>query len=216
MKETFKRLPEDKQEFILGAFLAEFAKNDYENASISAVVKSLGIAKGSIYQYFGSKMELYKGLVEVCTAEKMKYVEGVNQDDFWDFWDYYRELYVQGFKFDLERPQHSQFLFRVSQDRSNPIMEEMQKENYLKSLLYFNELVEKQMESGTISKDYDPQFVAQTIISQANGLREYLLYIIEMDAQGSIEENNTVFAQEQDRILKYVDQSIGFMKKAFG
>lgn len=215
MNPAFLNLPEDKQASILNAFLKEFAKNDYEKASLSAVIKGLGIAKGSIYQYFGSKLELYKLLRENCVQEKMSYVGAIDQSDYWDFWDYYREMYVQGLRFDLERPLHAQFLFRSSQDRSNPEMAKMLKENYLKSLLHFGELVEKEMENQLINNELDPQFVATSIINQGQGLKEYLSFVLDVDIQSGLEEGNTLFEDEKDRILKYVDQSIDFFRKAF-
>ena len=215
MNEAFLKLPEDKQTTILNAFLTEFAKNDYEKASLSAVIKGLGIAKGSIYQYFGSKMDLYKLLRDSCVKEKATYIEGVDPSDYWDFWDYYREVYVQELRFDFERPSQAHFLFRSSQDRSNPEMARMLKENYLKRLLQLGELIEKEMENELINSELDPQFVATSILNQGRGLKEYLSFVLDVDIQNGLEEGNTFFEDEKERILQYVDQSIDFLKKAF-
>ncbi len=51
-KETFNKLSQDKKDRITQGFLKEFYNKPYEEASITAVVKELGIAKGSVYQYF--------------------------------------------------------------------------------------------------------------------------------------------------------------------
>lgn len=215
MKDIFKRLPQEKQDRVLDAFLKEFAYNDYENASITSVVKELGIAKGSVYQYFGSKMELYKTLWEICQTEKMAFVQGLNQDDFWDFWDFYKEAYVKGIRFDVERPMHSQFLYRASQDRSNPELEKMLREHYLKALAFFTEQIEKEQEAELITKEFDAEFVALAIMNQSRAIKEYLENVVGYDPQASIEASNTVFADAEEHIMKYVDQSIAFFKRAF-
>ena len=56
---TWWNLESDKRSQIITRALAEFASASYEDASLSAIVTDLGIAKGSMYQYFADKYELY-------------------------------------------------------------------------------------------------------------------------------------------------------------
>ena len=62
-KETFFNLPEAKRQRIIDLALAEFAEKDYDTASISRIVSQAGIAKGSFYQYFENKEDLYTYLL---------------------------------------------------------------------------------------------------------------------------------------------------------
>mgnify|MGYP001367152296 CR=1 FL=1 len=59
-KSTFLNLRPEKRADFTDAALFEFALNDYQNASITNMVKVLGIAKGSVYQYFENKKDLYE------------------------------------------------------------------------------------------------------------------------------------------------------------
>lgn len=59
---TFQKLNTKKKERFLSAAKQQFA-NGFESASISQLVKELGIAKGSVYQYFEDKLDLYHYLV---------------------------------------------------------------------------------------------------------------------------------------------------------
>jgi TetR/AcrR family transcriptional regulator len=52
---TFHNLPFNKQERILDGALSEFAEKGYARASLNSLVARLGIAKGSIFQYFHDK-----------------------------------------------------------------------------------------------------------------------------------------------------------------
>ena len=84
-KETFHKLNSDKKNEIIKAFLREFSSKTYDEASITNVVKSLGIAKGSIYQYFDDKLDLYLYLQRECNNVKMGYISSIRRDDFPDF-----------------------------------------------------------------------------------------------------------------------------------
>ena len=55
--------------------MAEFAEQPYRAASVSRVVSRAGVAKGSMYQYFANKRDLYAWLVvEECERRRVAYV----------------------------------------------------------------------------------------------------------------------------------------------
>src|SRR5690606_28649610 len=64
MNEQFLKLPSEKQQRILHAALAEFARQGYEKASTNRIVKEAGIGKGMLFYYFKSKRDLYDYLTE--------------------------------------------------------------------------------------------------------------------------------------------------------
>jgi hypothetical protein len=62
----FKNLKLEKQKQIIDAALKEFAQNDFENASTNEIVKNANISKGSLFNYFNSKKDLYIYLLDYC------------------------------------------------------------------------------------------------------------------------------------------------------
>jgi TetR/AcrR family transcriptional regulator len=58
--ERFHNLPEEKKERILSVASDEFSRKGYTGASINSIVGQLGIAKGSLFQYFGTKDGLFR------------------------------------------------------------------------------------------------------------------------------------------------------------
>ena len=62
-KQTFFNLPDEKRERIIQCAVAEFAQKGYRQASISQMVQEAGIAKGSFYQYFEDKDDLFLHIV---------------------------------------------------------------------------------------------------------------------------------------------------------
>ena len=73
--QTFFNLPDKKRKAITDLATAEFAKNDYQNASITKIVKQAKIAKGSFYQYFEDKKELYLYLLDFASKEKIAFMQ---------------------------------------------------------------------------------------------------------------------------------------------
>ena len=58
--ERFHNLPDEKKERILSVASEEFSQKGYAGASINSIVSRLGIAKGSLFQYFGTKDGLFR------------------------------------------------------------------------------------------------------------------------------------------------------------
>lgn len=61
---TFRNLKPEKKETIIDAALEEFSTYPFNEASITSIVKKAGISRGSFYQYFGNKENLYRYLVQ--------------------------------------------------------------------------------------------------------------------------------------------------------
>ncbi len=56
---AFHRLDPGKQRQIIEVCVDEFVEQGYRNASTNRIVRRLGIAKGSLFHYFGTKEQLY-------------------------------------------------------------------------------------------------------------------------------------------------------------
>ena len=62
--ETFLRLPEEKRRRFLDAAWEEFAGARFTDVSINQIVRRAGIPRGSFYQYFADKEDLFAYLLE--------------------------------------------------------------------------------------------------------------------------------------------------------
>lgn len=72
--ETFFNLPEYKRERFIDAALDEFAECAYSRASVSRIARRAGVAKGSVYQYFRDKKDLYLYLIDLASKVKMDFI----------------------------------------------------------------------------------------------------------------------------------------------
>lgn len=113
-KQTFLNLPEEKRKVIIDAAIEEFAEYGLENASTNRIVANSGIAKGSFYQYFVGKQDVFRYLLTVLEREKMEYFKGkhppsVNMDTF----QYFRWMIKAGMEFNTSHPLLTQAISRV-------------------------------------------------------------------------------------------------------
>lgn len=64
-KETFLRLPEEKRNRFLEAAWEEFTRVKFADVSINQIVRRAGVPRGSFYQYFADKEDLFTYLVSM-------------------------------------------------------------------------------------------------------------------------------------------------------
>src|SRR6056297_1825259 len=75
LTQLFDRIPEEKRHALLTAALEEFANRGYSDASTNAIVKRIGIAKGSLFKYFETKEELLAAVFRHASEKIASVVE---------------------------------------------------------------------------------------------------------------------------------------------
>ncbi len=66
---------------ILGAAKELFAERGFHSASISGIIKSAGIARGTFYLYFNSKDAVFESILELAIDELQARIIGVDVDE---------------------------------------------------------------------------------------------------------------------------------------
>lgn len=210
---TFGNLPQEKKKRFVEAALLEFASHNFETASINVVIKKLNMARGSVYQYFENKLDLWLSLKAHCDQIKLSYIQSVNRFDFPDFWSYYRALYARGIDFDLEQPICSRFLYRVayretSEEVSGYIKKWKEDANEM-----FNQWVEYEKIQGSINAEIPAQMAAHFLMSMSISIADFLQNrYIEFQKQNEIGSN--VPEQEVAYLKAYVAEMVSLLQKA--
>ena len=68
-KSTFFNLSDDKKQRIFDAAVQEFSTRRFSDASINQIIKNAGIPKGSFYQYFAGKEDIYLYMIEKVSKD---------------------------------------------------------------------------------------------------------------------------------------------------
>ena len=172
--QTFFNLPEKKRQTITELAIAEFANNDYKNASVTKIVKQAKIAKGSFYQYFEDKKELYLYLVNLASNEKITFLQKAKPPESnLSFFPYLRWLFDVATQFDLTHPALSQIVYR-SMYGNLPFRDEVLSITQASSDEYLKQLVKKGIERGDIAQNVDPDMAVFVINTLGEGLRQYI------------------------------------------
>lgn len=103
-KRTFNRLDDDKQERVIRAAIEEFQAHGFEKAKIEAIAQSAGVAKGSIYQYFDDKKDLFLYSVTWALEYFMKIIDRQTPLKDMDVYDYF--LTGSRERFELIKKEH--------------------------------------------------------------------------------------------------------------
>ena len=70
--QTFFNLSKEKQDRIMAAAREEFFTHSFDEASINRLIKAAGIPRGSFYQYFADKEDVYFYLGEQISQRMME------------------------------------------------------------------------------------------------------------------------------------------------
>lgn len=171
---TFFNLPGQKRQLITELAIAEFARHDYDSASISNVVKQAKIAKGSFYQYFEDKKDLYLYLVDLATQQKLAFLKAAQPPQpQMGFFAYLRWLFSASAQFDLAHPALSQIVNRAMYG-DVPFREDVMQRTRLASSDYLYELVKDGIAQGDIDPGVSPELAVFLINTLANGLRDFI------------------------------------------
>lgn len=155
--ETFENLPDDKRGRVLDAAIEEFAEHGFAGASMNRLSARLGIAKGSIFQYFGTKeglfsyafgraVDLFKGPLKA--AREASRSRG--------FFEVVEQSLLAGVGFIAEHPSIYRIYLKMLHHEGVPLRERFLVEVRAASARYFRPLVEQAMSRGELRADLDP------------------------------------------------------------
>ncbi|MBN1581061.1 MAG: TetR/AcrR family transcriptional regulator [Anaerolineae bacterium] len=175
-KETFFNLTEEKRALICQAAVGEFAAHSFAQASINRIVARSGIAKGSFYQYFEDKGDLFLYLIQLITDEKLKYLASVVQNpERYDFFALLRELSRAGIQFAVLHPQYAEISKRFLASKGTPIYKRVTGQAMPTGLEFFEALLEQAIAKGQVRANIDTEMQAYIITSMYTLVIEYYL-----------------------------------------
>lgn len=173
-QQTFFNLPEEKRQQILQVAIDEFAENDYDNVSISRIVARAGIAKGSFYQYFADKDDLYGYVLGLMADAKTQFMSLDHPDpNHTGIFAYLRWMAEVGVAFQMAHPQLSKIAARAA--RGNFFPRAFNTSMREQTQMFYGRLVEVGKAQGDIAPDVDPQVAAVIFDGALTGVSNFML-----------------------------------------
>ena len=174
-KQTFLNLPEEKRAVIINAAVDEFAEYGLENASTNRIVTNSGISKGSFYQYFKDKQDLFMYLASMLEREKMEFFQGKNPPSLnMDIFEYYRWIVKTGLEFNTTNPRMAQAVTRVILVEGFNFGEYV-KEGREKTKEFLRKMIAQAVENGEVDPSIDVELAVMIMDTWQNTITTYFL-----------------------------------------
>jgi len=149
-----------------------FWLNGYSNTSIDNLLESMDIGKGSFYQAFDNKRDLYLQTLELYKNQSRYFFEGIssNGKGINRLKNYFISLIDEMYKEDFV--QRGCFLCNASIENSGKDNEitEIVSSGYKEVIDKLQEIVEESQTIGEIRKDLNPEDTAHWLFSSSYGL----------------------------------------------
>lgn len=154
--ERFRNLESDKQERVLEAAIDEFALHGFRQASVNRLVQKLGIAKGSIFQYFGNKEGLFHVIFDHAVGLVRHSLRQVKQETAGkDFFERIRQSILAGIRFIERHPRIYRVYLKMIFQEDFPLRAEFLQQVHLFSAEYLRPHVEAGIAAGDLRQDLD-------------------------------------------------------------
>lgn len=112
---TFYNLPDERRDRLVNEAIVEFSDRSYTEASLSQIARRASIPKGSVYQYFEDKLDLYRWLLtDEAPRRKREFIGAAPPEG--DFWARLETFIERGMAFLVEHPR----LARLSAAAATP------------------------------------------------------------------------------------------------
>jgi AcrR family transcriptional regulator len=208
-RDTFNNLTEKKRNLIEKAAIREFAGHGYEKASISRIVNNCKIAKGSFYQYFDDKKDLFLYLVKRTSEKKLKYMSPVLKNpENYDFFTLIRELFIAGLKFAADNPTIAIMGNWLFKNRTHPIYKEVMGKGLQDTQNIYINLLKHGISKKELRDDIDLDFASYLISSMNVTIVEYYFQ--------NIKSSKKSLNKIGEEIIEIVDMLLDFIKNGIG
>ena len=172
--QTFENLPQDKRQRIIECAIDEFAQHDYASASISKIVTKAGIAKGSLYQYFNDKNDLYTYLLDLVSQTKAELMaKAFHQENKLPIFESLLALFSVMANFELQYPKLAKIGYKATSGKS-PLPEDLLIKGKHATIQYFVTLINQGKAGGEIRPDIDAEIAAFIFVSALSEMGNYV------------------------------------------
>ncbi len=161
---TLDKIAPQKRERVLKQAARLFAERGFEGADLAELAKRAGVAKGSLYNYFHDKQDLF---IYVCRDGLRRSRQAVygQIDPAWDIYQQVEHIFRRGVAFAQEHPEYVALYLSVATAGMEPFAERLSLEVEKHTADYLKRLIERGIKQGQVRADLDPSLAAFLINS---------------------------------------------------
>lgn len=154
-QKTFENLPDEKRQRVLSEATREFADHGYHQASINRIVSRLGIAKGSLFKYFGNKEGLFEYLFGHAVTQFKKPLKEIRDTPGDDFFERIEKSFLASGKFVDAHPHIYRIYLKMLFNENFPLRDSFLGEIRKAHAKFLRRLIEDGIRDGQLPSDLD-------------------------------------------------------------
>jgi AcrR family transcriptional regulator len=172
-KPTFDQILPEKRERTLQAAASLFAEQGFHRTDVAQIAALAGVAKGSLYNYFDSKEDLY---LHVCKdgVERSRQAVYEEMGENWDIFQQVEHIFRKGTSFALEHPEYIRMYLNVSSAGMEGFADQLSLEVEKYTADHLKKAINKGIEKGIVRSDLNVPLAAFLI----NSL--YIMFLVSL------------------------------------
>ena len=204
--QTFCRLRDEKQEGIMRSAVHEFVNNGFARATVSDIAKGAGVAKGSMFQYFENKEEIFVYCAKWCLEVFMKKLDKHMDLGEMDVFEYLQDNSAIS-EILLEEQELSKFMFMAINEPG--LLDESSKGMYDIGNVYTKRLIENSKKRGTVRNDVGDELLL-TYFSAVTGAfnQRWLALYMAIGEEIDPEKEKTMISEKM-QMLELIKKGMG-------
>jgi AcrR family transcriptional regulator len=207
-KDTFFNLNEEKQEKVIKSAIGEFLDKGYEKGNIGVIAKNAAVAKGSIYQYFENKQELFL----YCVRFSIEYLINKYQSRLApaevNIFDYFYDSAAQILDQLKDNREITIFIQDVFLGRYGPFTDKSMQVMMSAADAYVQKLIRDGQANGSIRRDIDDKILAMFMTGASMKIKEYILSKAKAD-DANIIDNYDKYKKDINAMLELLKNGMG-------
>lgn len=205
--------PDVRRSEILDVAQKFFYQKGYEQTSVQDVISEIGIAKGTFYHYFNSKIDLLDAVVERMIDQTLQSLEPLVADEQLSAVEKFEQFFVDIADWKIE---HKAFLLDfmdvLLKDENAILRHKVKVASVEKTVPLLTQIIKQGVADGSFNIEY-PADIAEIVLNAGQSLSDTLVKIILTEADNDealaiIERKATVYHCAIERILNAPSGSI--------
>lgn len=207
-KTTFFNLAEEKRNLITDTLIKHFSQKPYHEVDISAVAKECGVAKGSMYQYFENKKDMYFYAIEVSYQRFLKLLERLDMIHI-NLFDYYENSLETIWIAIKDLKSEYMLLERAFFSHDSPFKDEINERFLKQSREVLLEIVRYNQKEGFIRDDIDPVIISIFLEGASFFMKKFIV-------EEALKSTSTTFDLDISYFKNALSQFIKLLKEGIG
>ncbi|ADQ45999.1 transcriptional regulator, TetR family [Caldicellulosiruptor kronotskyensis 2002] len=207
-KQTFLNLPEEKRKLITDTLIKYFSQKPYHEVDISDIAKECKVAKGSMYQYFENKKDMYFYTIEVSYQRFLSLLESLNMGRI-NIFEYYENSLNSVWLAMKELKYEYMLIERAFFSHDAPFKDEVNERFLKQSRDFLIKVIKYNQEKGIIRDDIDATVIAIFLEGAGFYMKKFIIEQALQNMSTTLEIDIEYFKKAMSQFWTLLKEGIG-------